>query len=83
MTGARLDQSSRDLAAWLHTVVDPRHQPLVDAILGLRRSTFQRGPGTSGTYRPARPVGPDPRPELLRLLAAPYTSHDGYREEWT
>ncbi|MFC3988744.1 DUF6221 family protein [Actinoplanes siamensis] len=36
-----------------------------------------------GTWNPARPIGPDPREPLLRLLALPYAGHPDYRQEWS
>lgn len=77
-----LDQTTLDLAAWLDDAVDVRHRPLLAALLNLRRSTHRLGVGRGGTHYPTRPVGPDPRPELLRLLALPYADRPGYRPEW-
>ncbi|MFG1847793.1 DUF6221 family protein [Micromonospora carbonacea] len=65
--------------------VDAKRQ-LLDGIMNLKRPTYQRGSsivnGRRGTHYPARPVGPDPRDALLRLLALPYANRPGYRDEW-
>ena len=79
---AKLANAPEEHTRMLLAEVDAKRR-IIEGILAIKRPTRQQMPSSSrGTHYPARPVGPDPRPHLLALLALPYADRPGYRDEW-